>query len=106
MQPCNRVQGFGKAKNRVGMARPKNQKLEVVETTAEIGADADCDTRASRGGAAEPATALPRKAATTKDLTAGPGRKQYTMQRSNASRRRSSRRGRFGLSQRSRRASV
>ena len=44
VQPCNRVQGFGKAKNRVGMARPKNQKLEVVETTAEIGTDADCDT--------------------------------------------------------------
>ena len=30
LQPANLAQGFGKAKNRVGMARPKKQKVEVV----------------------------------------------------------------------------
>ena len=37
-------QGFGKAKNRVGMRRPKKCKVEMVETTLEEGDEVDYDT--------------------------------------------------------------
>jgi hypothetical protein len=54
--------------------------VEVVETTTEIGADADCDSRrhGGRGAAAGDRSAnhRTRKAAATKDPTARPGGKQ------------------------------
>ena len=39
--PVIAAQGFGKAKTRVGMPRPKKRKIEEVEATAENGAEID-----------------------------------------------------------------
>ena len=52
----NQWQGFGKAKNRVGMARPKKKKVEVVEEAGESIGELEGetgDTGAEQGTARE-----------------------------------------------------
>ena len=44
LQLPNCAQGFGKAKNRVGMRRPKKTKVEVDETMAEDESEDESDT--------------------------------------------------------------
>ena len=44
MQLPNCAQGFGKAKNRVGMKRPKKSKVEAAETMSEDDSEGENDT--------------------------------------------------------------
>ena len=44
VQPCKWSQGFGKAKNRVGMRRPSKKKVDKTDTTAEDGDEVAVDT--------------------------------------------------------------
>ena len=74
-QPQNCAQGFGKAKNRVGMRRPAKRKVEKVETTAEADAEAENDTGLT--GAQHLGVDNPDAAAVGKDPTVGPGHKRW-----------------------------
>lgn len=74
-QPVNCLQGYGKASNRVGMARPRKRKVEVAETMAEDGSEVDCDTGVT--GPEQPALDNAQQGARSQDPTVGPGFKQW-----------------------------
>ena len=74
----NQWQGFGKAKNRIGMARPKKRKVEATETIVEPGAEGKCDTGVT--GEQHPAiddSIQTAGCAATVSASSGPGGKRW-----------------------------